>query len=204
VTWATGSVPLYGGAVPGLGADADGATNRRQAVGHALQASALSDVCELKTCTIVGDAELKVAVRAGHGDRGPGGLRVLRNVLQGLQDAEIHGGLGVPRVPPDAVGLDEDRQRRLAGLGLQRRRQSLVGQQRGVDPACQGAQVVERRMEPGAELARQLQDAVSVPSVVLQQAELDCQRDKLLLRAVVQVPLDPVPLLILCVHQPSA
>ena len=38
-------------------------------------------------------------------------------------------------------------------------------------------------MEPGAELGRRLQDAVSVSGGVLQQAELDYERDELLLGA---------------------
>ena len=31
---------------------------------------------------------------------------VLRDVLQGLQDAEVRGGLGLPRVAPGAIGVD--------------------------------------------------------------------------------------------------
>ena len=63
------------------------------------------------TVTDDGDGESEVPVRAGQGDGGPGGPRVLRDVLQGLQDAEVHGGLGVPRVAPDAIGLDLDGKR---------------------------------------------------------------------------------------------
>lgn len=67
--------------MPGLGEDVESAANRRKAVGHALKAGALGDVRGFKTGAVIGDAELKMAVRAGHGDSGPGGLRVLRHVL---------------------------------------------------------------------------------------------------------------------------
>ena len=48
----------------------------------------------------------RLPARARQGDGRPGRAGVFRGVLQGFQDAEVHGGLGVPRVAPDAVGLD--------------------------------------------------------------------------------------------------
>ena len=84
------------------------------------------------------------------------------------------------------------------------RHQSLVGQQRRVDPAGQSAQVIERRVQPGAELACHLPDLGGVLGGVFQQGELDGERDELLLGAVVQVALDPLPLLVLGVDQPPA
>ena len=116
------------------------------------------------------------------------------DVLQGLQDAEVRGGLGLPRVAPDAVGLDLDGKRSLARLRVQGGAEPLVGQQRRVDPAGQGAQVIEGGVQPGPELAGDLPDLTGVVGGVLQQGELDVERDELLLGAVVQVPLDPLPL----------
>ena len=57
-------------------------------------------------------------------------------------------------------------------------------------------------MQPGPELACHLPDLAGVLGRVLQQAELDRERDELLLGAVVQVALDPLPLLILGLDQP--
>ncbi len=144
-----------------------------------------------------------VPAGSGTGNRpGRGGLRVFGNVLQGLQDAEVSGGLGVAGVAPDAVGLDQDWQRGLAGLRSQGWPEPLVGQQRGVDPAGQGPQVIERGVQPAAELAGDLPDFAGVFGGVFQQGELDGERDELLLGAVMKVPFDPLPLLILCPHQP--
>ena len=42
------------------------------------------------------------------------------------------------------------------------------------------------------------------PAAAVEQAELHAQRDELLLGAVVQVPLDPLPLVVLGLHQPAA
>ena len=58
-------------------------------------------------------------------------------------------------------------------------------------------------MEPGPELACHLPDLAGVPGRILQQAELNHERDELLLGAVMQVALDPLPLLILRPHQPK-
>src|SRR6266851_585773 len=60
---------------------------------------------------VVGDGELQAAVRAGQANRGLRRARVLDDVLQGLHGAEVDGGLGVRRVAPDAVPLDQHRQR---------------------------------------------------------------------------------------------
>ncbi len=49
-------------------------------------------------------------------------LRVLRDVLQRLEAAEVHGGLDVLGVAADAVAPDVDRHRRLARLRLERGR----------------------------------------------------------------------------------
>jgi hypothetical protein len=98
--------------------DAEGAARGGQPVGHALQAGAVGGFRGVEAVAVVGDGEPELPVRAGQGDAGPGGPRVLRNVLQGLADAEVRGGLGFPRVAADAIGLDLDGKRSLAGLRL--------------------------------------------------------------------------------------
>ena len=57
-------------------------------------------------------------------------------------------------------------------------------------------------MQPGPELACHLPDFGGVVCGVFQQGELDGERDELLLGAVVQVPLDPLPFGVLGLDQP--
>ena len=78
----------------------------------------------------------------------------------------------------------------------------MVGEQRRVDPAGQGAQVIEGRAEPGPQLAGKLPDFGGIFGGVVEQGELDGERDQLLLGAVVQVALDLLPLGVLGLHQP--
>ena len=70
---------------------------------------------------------------------------------------EVDGRLDVPRVAADAVGVDLDRDGHLAGLRFERLGQTLVGQERRVDPARQVAQVLQRSCRrrgcPGAHRA---------------------------------------------------
>jgi hypothetical protein len=108
------------------------------------------------------------------------------------------------RVPAYAVRLDRDRQRRLAHLAAQRRGGALFGQQRRVDAAGQVAQVVQRRLQGFLEQRCDRPDPAGILGRFLQQAEPDGQRDELLLRPVVQIPLDPPPLRVLRFHQPPA
>ena len=100
-------------------------------------------------------------------------------------------------------GLDLDGQRSPAGLCSQGRPQALVGQQRGIDPAGECPQVIDGRVQAGPQLAGDQPHLAGVLGGVLQQAELDRERDELLLGAVVQVALDPLPLIILRAHQPE-
>jgi hypothetical protein len=115
---------------------------------------------------VVSHGELEMAARARQGYGRLGRAGVFRGVLQGFQDAEVHGGLGVARVAPDAVGLDLDGQRSPAGLRSQGWPEALVGEQRRVDPAGQGPQVIECRVQPGPELAGHLPDLAGVPGRV--------------------------------------
>src|SRR5438445_640008 len=75
---------------------------------------------------------------------GPGGPRVLGNVLERLQAAEVDGGLGLLLVAADPVGVHADGQRGLAGLRLERRREPLISQERRVDAPREVPEVLER------------------------------------------------------------
>jgi hypothetical protein len=58
-------------------------------------------------------------------------------------------------------------------------------------------------VQPGAQFARQLPDVAGICRGLFQQAELDGERDELLLGAVVQVPLDALPFGVQCLYQPG-
>jgi hypothetical protein len=66
--------------------------------------------------------------------------------------AEVDGGLDVLRATSDTVGHDRDGDRRLPSLGLQRRLEATIGQQRGIDASGQVAQVVQRLLRVGLDL----------------------------------------------------
>jgi hypothetical protein len=100
----------------------------------------------------------------------------------------------------DAVHRHRDRQRGPPRLGFKRRGQPLVGQQRRVDAASQRPQVLQRRGQPVAQLPGRCSYLGRVVGDRVKQAELDPQRHKLLLGAVMQVPLDPLPLGVLGLH----
>ena len=128
---------------------------------------------------------------------------MLGHVLQRLQRAEVDGALRVLRVAADLIRLDLHRYRAPGRLRVQGHDQAAFGQQRRVDAAGQGAQVVQRRAELCLQVGDRLPEEVWVVGRFGQQAELDGQRDQLLLRAVVQVPLDLAPFCILGFHQPA-
>ncbi len=99
-----------------------------------------SSAGDVEAAAVVGDlhAELvAVLVEAHHGSRG---LGVLLDVLEGLEDAEVEGRLGVLRIAANAVGLDGHGQGGLACLGLEGGGQSLVGEQERVDTPGQIAE----------------------------------------------------------------
>src|SRR6185437_11713900 len=103
----------------------------------------------------------------------------------------------------DLAGLDDDGYGAAGGLRAQRRDQALLGQQRRVDTAGQRAQVLQRRAELRLEVRDGRPDLVRVTGQLGEQAELDGQRDELLLGAVVQVPLDPAAFGVLGPDQPA-
>src|SRR4029077_6910318 len=122
----------------------------------ALQARACRSRRGVEADAVVRDSELEMTVWAGQLDGGTGGRRVLGDVLQGLEDAEVGRGLGVPAVTPDAVRFEQHRDRNPVGVRAQRGAQSLLGQQRRVDAAGERTQVLERGAQAVLELDRQV------------------------------------------------
>ena len=135
-------------------------SDRIEAIRHALQARAVSGFVRLEPPPVVFDLEHQIPVNLGKPDDRGGCLRVLRDVLKGLERAEVHGCFDLLRVSVDPVGLHCRGRRSLAGLGLERDDESLVREQRGVDPAGKIAQVVERSLEGVLELMRHPLDPV--------------------------------------------
>ena len=95
-------------------------------------------------------------VARGQVDTDAGRGRVLRDVLQCFEAAEVHGRLDVLAEPPDTVGVDHDRNRRLAKLRPQEWDQPAVRQQRRVNPPGQVAEVAERTRGVFPQLAEEL------------------------------------------------
>ena len=118
------------------------------------------------------------------------GVRVLGHVLHRFQAGEVHGRLDLLGASPDPVGMDIDRHHRLASLGLQRRREPLVGEQRRIDAARQVSQVLERVVGLGLDVG---QHRLGLRGIAIhqgfRQTLLHRQRHQLLLRPVVDVAL---------------
>src|SRR2546423_5364914 len=74
-------------------------------------------------------------------NRGAGGVRILRDVVERLEAAEVDGRLHLLGVSTDAFGLDRRRDGRLTGLSLERRGETLVGEERRGDGARRGAPI---------------------------------------------------------------
>src|SRR2546423_11351548 len=88
-------------------------------------------------------------------NRGAGGVRILRDVVERLEAAEIDGRLHLLGVSTDAFGLDRRRDGRLTGLSLERRGETLVGEERRGDAARGGAQTLAPEARAGVERPQQ-------------------------------------------------
>ena len=178
-------VPRSGGA-----ANLERATDRVQAVGHPLEAGPVGGRVDVEADPVIHDGEPQRATRLLEVDRHVRGVRILGHVLHRFQAGEVHGRLDLLGASPDPVSMDVDRYHRLAGLGLQRRREPLVGQQRRIDPPGQVAQVLERVVGLGLDVG---QHRLGLRGIAihqrLRQTLFHRQRHQLLLRTVVDVPL---------------
>ena len=112
---------------------------------------------------VVADLEPEHAFAVRQDELRLGRLRVLRDVLQGLEAREVHGRLHVLAVAFDAVTTDPDRHRRSPDLRFERSDQTLVGQQRRVDPAGELAEVLERVACVGLDVLEHRRRAVLDP-----------------------------------------
>src|SRR2546423_570888 len=131
-------------------------------------------------------------------NRGAGGVRVLRDVVERLEAAEVDGRLHLLGVSTDAFGLDRRRDGRLTGLSLERRGETLVGEERRVDAASEVAQILERGAGRGLQPREQLAFLPLVAAdELLGETELHRERHELLLCAVVEVALDLASFLVL-------
>ncbi len=148
---------------------------------------------------VVPHLEDEAAVAGGQPDGGSARLGVLRDVLERLETAEVHGRLDVLPVAPDPVGLDRDRDRRLARLRGERRAEPLVGEQRRVDAPRQVPKGLERVLRVRPDLGQHRLHALGVAvDEALREALLDGERDELLLGSVVQVAFERLRALVLC------
>ena len=119
---------------------------------------------------------------------------MLPGILHRLEAAEVHRGLGLARVPLDPLGDHLGREHRAVRRGAQRLGQPAVAQQRRVDAVRELAQLAERRLDVAAQLLEHRLDGLRIGLHELAgQADLDRERDEVLLRAVVEVALDPAP-----------
>ena len=154
---------------------------------------------QVEAGAVVGDLEQQRALVLADGHRDRRALaRVLARVLQRLEAAEVDRGLDLLRVaadrrrPSTSVGSTRAvrRPRRSASA------QAAVHQQRRVDAVREVAQLLHRLLE----VARRSGRASSFACVGVAVGELagephaHRERDEVLLRAVVQVALDPAPL----------
>jgi hypothetical protein len=180
----------------------EAAAERGEAVGHVPQAGTERGAGRVVPGSVVRHGEAQAVRGDAQRDARRGGARVLGGILQRLEAAEVDGCLGLLREPPDRVGRNGHRHRGLARLRGQGGDQSGVREQRRVDAAGEVAEVLKRARRVGPQLGKQLPGLTRITVRRRgEQVELDRQRDQVLLRAVVQVPLKPPPRLVLRGHQ---
>ena len=141
---------------------------------------------------VVLDADLDAAVLHPDADRGAGGLAVLRDVGERLGDHEVDRGLDVRRQRVGHVDGRLDGHLAAHGQLAERRGEAAVDQQRRGDAARERAQLVDGL----AGLEQRGVDGLAGALGVLGQlppraAEVHGQPDQPLLRAVVDVALEP-------------
>src|SRR4029450_8918063 len=96
----------------------------------------------IQTRACVLDLDDDVSIVAREPDGNLAGSRVLRCVLEGLERAEVHGGLDLRWIATHAVRVDVRGEGRLASLRRERLAEALVGQERWIDPTGQVAYVL--------------------------------------------------------------
>ena len=142
---------------------------------------------------VIGDLERQGPVRAVRGERSPCvALAYFATFWSASRQAEVDGRFRLLRIPADPVRLDVDGDRDLPRLRLEGRGETLVREQRRIDPAGEISEVLERVVRlafASASIAAALR-GVRFATSRSDETELHGQRDQLLLRTVVDVALE--------------
>ena len=142
---------------------------------------------------VVGDLDHDAAVDGGDADVHRSRLRVLDDVRDRLGDDVVRGRLD-RRGQPLRGQVELDRQRRPRGQAFERRAQAAVGEHGGMDAARELAQLLERLRQLLARAHEQLVGRIRIARQLrLRQPQRQRERDQPLLRAVVEVALEPPP-----------
>jgi hypothetical protein len=148
--------------------------------------------------SIVFHLEPEPAVVPGDPDDRSARVRVLRDIVQRLEAAEVDGGLNRLGVAGVVDHVDRHRDRHLPSLRLEGGTEPLVGEERRIDAPREVAQIVESSFGVSLDVAEQFGALGGIPfSQLLGEPGLDGKGDQLLLGAVVEVALDPPSLLVL-------
>ena len=184
---------------PGVLSTRQAATERGHAVGHAGEAGPLGR--DGAADAVVADAHDESAVSPPGADGDLRGMRVLCRVGERLAGDEV--GRGLQAIVEAFVrGVEPDAQRRPRRQLAQRRRQSVVEAGRP-DAAGQLAQLLDRVAELRDGLVELLRLAARRGEPPLDVAQGESDRHEALLGAVVEVSLQPAPLLVAGGHDPG-
>ena len=186
------------GARPGGARHLERPVERSQPVRDPLEPGAVAAGGRIEPAAVIFHLEdqLTVTPREKHVDRAR--IGVLRHVLQSLEHAEVDGRLHVAVEPTHERGVHRDRDRIPSCLRPDRCLQPFVRQERRIDPSCQIAEILERLMGLGFDLHQDVRDLRRVAlGELASEPRLHRQRDELLLRAVVDVALEPATSLVL-------
>ena len=153
---------------------------------------------------VVGDLHDRPPVDALHADTHRGRLGVLDDVGQRLGYDVVGGGLDALGEPLGQRDVDVERQPRSVGELLERGAEAALREDAGVDALGELAQLAQRVGERGARLGEQrLRRRVALDPRV-REPERHRDRHEPLLRAVVQIALDPPPLDLRCLDDAGA
>src|SRR4051794_12767044 len=190
------------GALPGRASQVDRAAQRVDAVGEPAQARAAGQVRAADAVVAHLDhGELRRAPHA-HGRELGGG--VLGDVGERLGDEVVGGGLDWLWQADGGKGDDLDRYGRARGELVERAGEALMAEDRRVDAAGQLAQLTQGEPELLARVREKALRALGIAvDLRLQRPDLQRERDEALLRAVVEVALEPAALGVLDLDQAS-
>jgi hypothetical protein len=125
------------------------------------------------------------------------GGRVLRRICERLGGEEIGRRLDGSREPFDGDAADLERYRRATGGRAERRPEALLGEDRGMQAASKGTDVLECALHFRVGFVEE-RGAIRIAAASALADELQCKsgREQTLLRAIVQIALQPAPLFV--------